>query len=182
MPSRHLPLAAILAAAGALAACSAPEPTPPDELACADPAALSRVNFRPVVVREGDSPYPGADLLDDGSGGRITVRRRVAISGRHIREVRSGFSAQKGIPSVTILLEPEGVKELAKALGRSPDSGGIALVVDGAVTPTPYYSSSVEAGVIELFGPPSARDAEALATRIAKAARGCVKPPAGAAA
>jgi preprotein translocase subunit SecD len=179
MPSRHLPLAAVLAAGSALGACQPAPPAPKtaDQLVCADPAAPSRVNFRLVMNREATTPYPGADLFEspDYPGAPpLTVRRRVAISGRHILRVEQGFAGAE--PMIVILFTPQGASEVARATDAPEDGERLALILDGKLVAAPHFGRPITADSLQITMGGSPAEAEALAKALSVAAKGCTPP------
>ena len=114
-------LAPCLALAALLTACGPASERRVGLPACADPAATSRVNFRMVVERESIDPYPGADILHDLQGRPLTVRRKIAISGRHI--VRIARDSVETSPALAVKLDDEGAAQLAKTTS-APEAGG----------------------------------------------------------
>jgi preprotein translocase subunit SecD len=162
-----LALAALLTACGPASERRAGLP------ACADPAATSRVNFRMVVERESTDPYPGADILHDLQGRPLTVRRKVAISGRDIVRIAPVFVDTS--PGMAVKFDDEGAAQLARTTSV-PGGGRLALVFDGTVLSAASFKTPVTGDAIEITMALVPRDVEVLAERIKAALPDCVAP------
>lgn len=177
---RPIHLAAL--AAAALAACQPqpPKPKTPDQLACADPAAPSRVNFRVAVDWELPRPLPGYDMFenpDAPEASPLAVRRRVAISGRNIERAAAGFDSATGQRTINILLTKPGVAQLAAATDSSRNGDRLALVMDDKLVAAPYFGAPIAGAGLQLPTALSAEDSVRVAEALEEAAKGCVPVP-----
>ena len=166
-------LAPCLALAALLTACGPASERRVGLPACVDPAATSRVNFRMVVERESIDPYPGADILHDLQGRPLTVRRKIAISGRHI--VRIARDSVETSPALAVKLDDEGAAQLARTTS-APGGGRLALVFDGTVLSAASFKAPITGDAIQITMAVLPRDAEVLAERIETALPDCVAP------
>lgn len=171
----------VLLVAAALAACQPqpPKPTTPDQLACADPAAPSRVNFRLTVDREEATPYPGADLFDSPfypGPPKLTVRRAVAISGRNIVRVDPGFDPV-GEPTINVLLSLDGAKRLADVSRAAREGERLAIIMDNKLVAAPSFGEPIPGGTMTIHMALPPKENEALAEALELAAKGCAPAP-----
>lgn len=168
---------AIVAACALLAACERrpPPPLTADQRACADPAAVSRVNFRHVVESAEGRPFPDADVIVGSETGPLTVRRTIAISGRHITDAKVNFDGD-GRPVVNIRLDDEGAQQMLRASGPTHMGQRLALVMDGQVIVAPTLQGPLKGGAMQLHTQATMKDSEALALMIRGASLGCVVP------
>ena len=166
-------LAPCLALVALLTACGPAGQQQAKLAACPDPAATSRVNFRMVVERESVDPYPGADILNDLQGRPLTVRRKIAISGRHIVRIAPTFAETR--PALAVRFDEEGAAQLAKTTS-APGGGRLALVFDDTVLSAPAFKAPIAGDAIQITLAVLPRDAEVLAERIKAALPDCVAP------
>lgn len=169
----------VVAAGAVLAACSKPEPRAktPDELACADPLAKSRVNMRIAEDRGNADRVPGADILPDPNGFPLVVRRKIAVSGRTIEKV-DVTTTGNGRADLRLHLNEDGRKALFEATRSIGENQLLAIVVDGRVTTAFGVNEPPDTAIVELHGGAYTRKtARAEAARVEAAARGCVPPP-----
>lgn len=166
-----------MAAGALLSACqpAPPQPKAPDQLACADPAAPSRVNFRLARVWGSPQPSPGADMHEDPDTPGATplaVRRRVAISGREIVDVVPAFGTG-GRPVIYVRFTPKGAADIAKVTRATAPGERLALVMDDRLLAAPYLGAPIDSDSLELVVSPVSRETRALAEALDLAAKGC---------
>jgi preprotein translocase subunit SecD len=104
-------------------------------------------------------PPPGVDFLNnEGSGGKIAVRRRVEVDGANLTDARAGQNPQTGEWVVNFTFDSIGTRRFADVSSRNVGHP-FAIVLDDKVISAPVIREAITGGRGQISGRFDARSA-----------------------